>query len=72
VILIILKFLSIELIELMGCVDISSSDIWSRIRGNVSQCNQSQVNTRHEVWTGSYPLESNDPTSSMALLMLIR
>jgi hypothetical protein len=31
------------------CVDIWSSDIWSRIGGNASQRDQSHVNTRHEV-----------------------
>jgi hypothetical protein len=33
----------------MGCVDVWSSDIRSRIRGNASQRDQSHVNTRHEV-----------------------
>jgi hypothetical protein len=30
------------------------------------------VNMRHEIYTGSDHSESNNPTSSMALLMLIR
>jgi hypothetical protein len=38
----------------MLCVDVWSSDIWSRIGGNVSRRDQSHVNTRHEVldWFG--------------------
>jgi hypothetical protein len=36
------------------CVDVCSSDIWSRIRANANQRDQSHVNTRHEVldWFG--------------------
>jgi hypothetical protein len=38
----------------MVSVDVCSSDIWSRIGGNVSRRDQSHVNTRHEVldWFG--------------------
>jgi hypothetical protein len=38
----------------MDIVDVVSSDIWSRIRGNVSRRDQSHINTRHEVldWFG--------------------
>jgi hypothetical protein len=38
----------------MVSVDVWSSDIWSRIGGNVSRRDQSHVNTRHEVldWFG--------------------
>jgi hypothetical protein len=53
-------------------VDGLSSNILSSIGENISRRDQSQMNTRHEFYTGSDHPESNNTTFHMTLLALIR
>jgi hypothetical protein len=55
----------------MPSVDGLSSNIWSSNGGNASHQDQSQVNTRHGFLTRLGPLKSNNPASSVSLLILI-
>jgi hypothetical protein len=50
-------------------VEVSSSDILSRNEGNVMMQDQSQGKNMVRFYLGLGPLESNNPTSSLSLLI---